>query len=309
MTKILVCENLTKKFGPLKALDNVTLSLEPGVTLGYLGPNGAGKSTTIRLMMGLTRPTSGSVRVAGKNPFGNPQARALIGYSPGELRLDERFTVAQTLDFWSALRDGVDKPYREQLLRSFDLDTSRRVRTLSTGNRRKLSLIGALMSRPEVLILDEPSNGLDPVMQETLFVELKAAKDRGASILLSSHVMSEVESIADEVAIIIRGRLVAHGNLTEMRAGMPRRVSFTVGGGTIDQNRLMQIEGVSGVAQNNGVWTLYLEGSPTPLVRELARNELISLTMREPELEETFFAAYRNDIGSKLPNSLSSQGG
>ncbi|WP_225976978.1 ABC transporter ATP-binding protein [Streptomyces griseus] len=222
MTPLIECTDVTKKFGDFTALSRLNLTVPPGVVYGYLGPNGAGKSTTIRMLMGLSRPTSGQVRVLGQDPT-TPEVRRRIGYLPGELRLDERLTIEQTLTSWGRLRGLADTAYRDELVQRFGVDPSRQVRGLSTGNRRKVGLVGAFMARPELLILDEPTNGLDPLMQQVFLATVEEARDNGQSVLLSSHILSEVERVADLVAVLQGGRLAASGPTQELRRQAAQR--------------------------------------------------------------------------------------
>lgn len=176
MHPIIHCTGLTKKFGGFTAVQDLDLELEPGTVLGFLGPNGAGKSTTIRMMLGLSTPSSGAVRLFGEDPLRNRSVRARVGYSPGELRLDDRLTVATTLQSWGRLRGGVDEAFRDRLVERLGVQVGRHVRGLSTGNRRKLALVGALMSRPELLILDDsnPEMGGDVLASKSTAYTLAA---------------------------------------------------------------------------------------------------------------------------------------
>ncbi|CAM5270046.1 ABC transporter ATP-binding protein OS=Streptomyces cyaneofuscatus OX=66883 GN=G3I52_30305 PE=4 SV=1 [Streptomyces cyaneofuscatus] len=226
MTPLIECTDVTKKFGDFTALNRLNLTVPLGVIYGYLGPNGAGKSTTIRMLMGLSRPTSGQVRVFGQDPT-DPEVRRRIGYLPGELRLDERLTIGQTLTSWGRLRGLTDTSYRDELVQRFGVDPSRQVRGLSTGNRRKVGLVGAFMARPELLILDEPTNGLDPLMQQVFLTTVEEAREHGQSVLLSSHILSEVERVADLVAVLQGGKLAASGPTRELRRQAAQRFHIT----------------------------------------------------------------------------------
>ena len=182
------CRGLTKRFGRLTAVRELDLSLDAGTVLGFVGPNGAGKSTTIRMMLGLCVPTAGSVRLWGADPLRESKVRARVGYSPGELRLDERLTVAATLTSWGKLRHSTDTRFRDELVERLGVQPDRQVRGLSTGNRRKVALVGALMSRPDLLVLDEPTNGLDPLVQEEFMTILGESAAAGTRTNGSSNV-------------------------------------------------------------------------------------------------------------------------
>jgi ABC-type multidrug transport system ATPase subunit len=210
---VIRCDALKKRFAHVIALDRLDLEVPPGQVVGFLGPNGAGKSTTIRILLDLARPDGGSVEVLGEDPrTGGPALRQRIGYLPGELRLDERLTVAQTLHSWARLRGGgVDRGFLDKLCERLSLDPSRETRGLSSGNRRKVGLIGAFMARPELLILDEPTGGLDPLVQAEFQTMVEEARSDGATVFLSSHVLSEVQRVATHVVVIRRGRAVIEG--------------------------------------------------------------------------------------------------
>ncbi|MFD7508700.1 ABC transporter ATP-binding protein [Streptomyces sp. NPDC059853] len=276
----------------MKKLD---LTVPQGVVFGYLGPNGAGKSTTIRMLVGLTRPTAGQVRVLGEDPAANPEVRARIGYLPGELRLDDRLTVAQTLTMWARIRRTTDTAYRDQLTERFALDPKKPVRGLSTGNRRKLGLVGAFMAKPELLILDEPTNGLDPLMQQVFLATVEEAAADGRTVLLSSHILSEVERVAGEVAVLRGGQLVAAGPTEEMRRGAAQRFHAVFIGDMPSAEELRQLAGASEVTVDDRRITVAWSGSPDELLRVLARYELESLTAPEPDLEEAFFHHYQTN--------------
>ncbi|MEI7030357.1 ABC transporter ATP-binding protein [Streptomyces pratensis] len=298
MTPLIECTDVTKRFGDFTALSRLDLTVPQGVVYGYLGPNGAGKSTTIRMLMGLSRPTSGRVRVLGEDPA-DAGVRSRIGYLPGELRLDERLTIAQTLTSWGRLRGLSDTSYRDELVQRFGVDPARKVRGLSTGNRRKVGLIGAFMARPELLILDEPTNGLDPLMQQVFLEAVEEARGRGQSVLLSSHILSEVERVADLVAVLQGGRLAAAGPTRELRRGAAQRFHVTFADGAdVPLVSLAALEGASAVERRlpesqevSLAWT----GSPDPLLRLLAEHRIATLTAPEPDLEDAFLEFYQPD--------------
>ncbi|MFE5996443.1 ATP-binding cassette domain-containing protein [Streptomyces sp. NPDC056454] len=299
MTPLIECTDVTKKFGDFTALSRLNLTVPPGVVYGYLGPNGAGKSTTIRMLMGLSRPTSGQVRVLGQDPT-TPEVRRRIGYLPGELRLDERLTIEQTLTSWGRLRGLADTAYRDELVQRFGVDPSRQVRGLSTGNRRKVGLIGAFMARPELLILDEPTNGLDPLMQQVFLATVEEARDNGQSVLLSSHILSEVERVADLVAVLQGGRLAASGPTQELRRQAAQRFHIIFAEGEeVPLAGLAALEGASGVERRQAEGqevSLAWAGSPDALLRFLAGHRITTLTAPEPDLEEAFLEYYQKDV-------------
>ncbi|MFH9684735.1 ABC transporter ATP-binding protein [Streptomyces sp. NPDC021019] len=296
MTPLIECTDVTKKFGDFTALSRLNLTVPQGVVYGYLGPNGAGKSTTIRMLMGLSRPTSGQVRVLGQNPT-DPEVRRRIGYLPGELRLDERLTIGQTLTSWGRLRGLTDTAYRDELVQRFGIDPSRRVRGLSTGNRRKVGLVGAFMARPELLILDEPTNGLDPLMQQVFLTTVEEARAGGQSVLLSSHILSEVERVADLVAVVQGGRLAASGPTRELRRRAAQRFHIAFAEGEdVPLAALADLEGASNVERRGPEGqevSLAWAGSPDALLTFLAGRRITTLTAPEPDLEEAFLEYYR----------------
>src|SRR5438067_9989650 len=219
MTAIIEVEVLTKSYGSKRGITNVSFSVEEGEVFGFLGPNGAGKTTTIRLLMALLRADAGTARIAGLDCWQQSvEIKRLIGYLPGELSLDPGLTGGQILEYFGHLRGGVDQAYLKQLIKRFDLDPSRKFRQYSSGNKRKIGIIQAFMHRPRLLILDEPTSGLDPLNQQEFFHILAEAHAQGATVFLSSHVLSEVEHTCDHVGIIREGRLVRAGSVREVVA-------------------------------------------------------------------------------------------
>ncbi len=293
---IIQCEKLTKRFGSFTAVQGLDLDLEPGRVLGFLGPNGAGKSTTIRMMLGLSVPSAGTVRLFGEDPLRSRDARARVGYSPGELRLDDRLTVAATLKSWARLRGGVDTSFRDSLIDRLGVQVDRHVRGLSTGNRRKLALVGALMARPELLILDEPTNGLDPLVQNEFMSILEEVTASGTSVLLSSHILSEVERIADRIIVIRAGVVVADGTTNALRHGAAQEYRAVFTGAAPDPSAFTSLPGVqSADSPRADELRIHWAGPPRELLRKLAEYELESLTAPEPDLEQAFMSFYRSD--------------
>jgi ABC-2 type transport system ATP-binding protein len=226
MALLLETKGLTKDYGDRRALADLTIALEPGEILGLLGPNGSGKTTALRLILGFLRPTGGQALVSGHDSWREgPAARRAIAYLPGELRLYENMTGRQLVRFLSKLRgDMAADP--NPLARRFDIDLDRPISQLSSGMKRKLALLQALLPRSPLLILDEPTNTLDPAMRETLMQFLNEARDQGQSVLFSSHVLSEVEQLATRVALLRRGELVHSGKLKELQHGTRLKIRF-----------------------------------------------------------------------------------
>src|SRR5438445_5331639 len=217
MTAIIEVEKLTKSYGGKRGIAEVSFQVEEGDVFGFLGPNGAGKTTTIRLLMALLHADAGTARIAGLDCWrASVEIKRLIGYVPGEPALDPNLTGGQILEYFAHLRGGVEQRYLKQLIDRLDLDTTRRFRQYSTGNKRKVVLIQAFMHRPPLLILDAPTSGLDPLNQQDFDGMVKEARDEGRTVFLSSHVLSEVEKTCTRVGIIREGRLVKVGGIHEL---------------------------------------------------------------------------------------------
>jgi ABC-2 type transport system ATP-binding protein len=224
---ILHAVNLTKNYGPFRALDALNLTIRPGEIVGLLGPNGSGKSTALRMMLGFLRPSSGRVTIAGHDCWSESHlARRHVAYLPGELRLYENMTGREIVEFLGRLRPGVDSRDYGELARRFDIDLSLPLSKLSSGMKRKVALLAVLTPHTPLVILDEPTNTLDPTMRDEFLKQLRETRDRGQAVLFSSHVLSEVEAVCDRVAILQRGRLVHEQALDELRAVQQVRVTF-----------------------------------------------------------------------------------
>ncbi|MHA2203694.1 MAG: ABC transporter ATP-binding protein, partial [Candidatus Hodarchaeales archaeon] len=222
--------NLTKYYGKHRGIENLSIKINPGIISGFLGPNGAGKTTTLRCLLGILKPTRGLVKVFGHEITNWSTQIALkekIGYLPGEFDLYKHFTVKGILDYFASLRKSPAE-LRNSLIDTFELDESRNVNQLSKGNKQKVGLIQALMHNPDLLILDEPSVGLDPLMQQRLYHVLKEFRDRGKTIFLSSHNLAEVQKICDDVAIIKEGYLISHDHIDQLSQRVQQRVILTM---------------------------------------------------------------------------------
>src|SRR3954466_7804357 len=215
---MIVTEGLCKRFGPVRALSGVSLEVRPSEVLGLLGPNGAGKTTTIRILLGLLRPTAGRVRLLDGDPWADAtRLHPRLAHVPGDVALWPSLTGGEVIDLLGRLRGGTDPARRAALLERFELDPTRRCRTYSKGNRQKVALVAALASDAELLVLDEPTSGLDPLMEAVFADAVREERGRGRTVLLSSHILSEVEALCDRVSIVRAGRTVQHGTLEELR--------------------------------------------------------------------------------------------
>ncbi|HZQ58427.1 MAG TPA: ABC transporter ATP-binding protein [Acidimicrobiales bacterium] len=287
---------LSKAFGPTLALDALDLEVRAGEVLGYLGPNGAGKTTTIRLLLGLLRATGGGAEIFGVDCQADPvRAHRRLAYVPGEANLWPSLTGAETLHLLGRVHGSVDIAYRDELVGRFDLDVSRRVRAYSKGNRQKLVLVAALMTRADLLLLDEPTSGLDPLMEQAFRQCVHEARDRGQAVLLSSHILSEVEALCDRVAILRAGRLVDLGTLAELRHLSSLEVEATFAGAVPDVSR---VPGVADVEVSGHRMRCRVVGPVDPLLHVLASSGVRQLLSREPSLEELFLAHYGREEAS-----------
>ena len=286
-------EALTKRYGETVALDALDLSVEPGEVYGYLGPPGAGTTTTIRLLLGLHRPTSGRAELFGIDAWREPvAAHRRVAYVAGEPFLWPALTSAETFAYLARLRGGSDTAYLDRLVERFRLDVDRKVRALSKGNRQKVQLIAAFASRADLLILDEPTSGLDPLMEIAFRETVLEAKERGQTVFLSSHIMSEVEALCDRVGILRAGRLVDEGTLAELRHLSAQTVEVTFAGVAPELGSVPGVE-VGGAGTN--ALRCEVTGSIAPLLEALAGKPVTALTSRERSLEEIFL--HHSDTG------------
>ncbi len=290
-------EGLGKRYGGTVALADLDLAIPPGEVYGYLGPNGAGKTTTIRLLLGLHRPSTGGARLFGIDAWADPvAAHRRVAYVAGEPFLWPALTSAETFELIANLHGGADAAYRDVLVERFKLDTDKKVRALSKGNRQKVQLIAALASRADLLLLDEPTAGLDPLMEVAFRESVAEAKQRGQTVFLSSHILSEVEALCDRVGILSGGRLVDEGTLEELRHLSAHTVEVTFEGSAPE---LPPLDGVQ--VERAGETTLRCEvsGPIQPLLAALAERPVVTMTSREPSLEEIFLHHYERSDGGR----------
>jgi len=280
--------------GGVEALVGLALRVERGEVFGFLGPNGAGKSTTIRLLLDLIRPTAGSARVLGLDVRRDGvEARRHVGYVPGDLRLADRLTGREQLDSLSRLRGRVDGPLRDALCERFGVVLDRPIRELSKGNRQKLGLVQAFMHRPEVLILDEATGGLDPLLQEEFRLLLREAAGDGRAVFLSSHSLDEVQTVADRVGILRSGRLVDVDSVEALRERALRHVTIHFAG-PVDPARFAALPGVRVESSDDGRLRLSApESAMDGVVKEAARATIVDLVSAPADLEEIFLELYR----------------
>ena len=288
-------EGLSKRYGDTCALDGLDLAVEPGEVYGYLGPNGAGKTTTIRLLLGLHRPSAGRAELFGVDAWRDPvRAHRRVGYVAAEPNLWPALTGAETLEFLARVRGSADARYRDVLVERFRLDTDKKVRALSHGNRQKVQLIAAFASRAELLILDEPTGGLDPLMEMAFRETVREAKQRGQAVFLSSHILTEVEAVCDRVGILREGRLVDQGTLAELRHLSAQTVEVSFDGHVPD---LPALPGVAVAEAGPHALRFQVSGDVGPLIAALAGRPVVSLTSHPPSLEEIFLHHYESGDG------------
>lgn len=295
---------LTKRYGSHEALHGLNLAVDPGTVFGLIGPNGAGKTTTLRTLLDIIRPSSGTVEVLGQSPrSAGPALRRRIGYIPGELRLEGRIRGRQLLRHFADISGPVPPGAIEQLADRLGLDLDRPVRKLSKGNKQKLGLVQAFMHRPELLVLDEPTSGLDPLVQRTFLEMVREAKAAGQTVLLSSHVLSEIQQTADHVAVLNEGRIVAEGPVSSLRIGRIRRVRAGIVGATADDLRveLEPLPGLREISVTEDGTTRFLatvDGDIDPLVKLLGRYQVVDLVVEEPDLEESVLRLYGENMST-----------
>jgi len=297
-------QNLTKRFGAVQALDGLDLTVRAGEVHGFLGPNGAGKSTTIRILLGLAKADSGSVRLLGSDPWTDAvELHRQIAYVPGDVTLWPSLTGGETIDLLARMRGGIDEKRRTELIERFDLDPHKKARTYSKGNRQKVSLISAFSSRARLLLLDEPSSGLDPLMESVFQQCVGEARDRGATVLLSSHILAETEALCERVTIIRSGKTIESGSLDSLRHLSRTSIKAEMTGDPGDLTRIKGVENVS--VEGNTLRAQVDSESLGELIRVLGDAGVRSLLSQPPTLEELFLRHYKTGGG---PDSKGQRG-
>ncbi|MEV5463161.1 ABC transporter ATP-binding protein [Streptomyces sp. NPDC002788] len=305
MENAIELRELTKTYGSRRGLNGLSLDVRVGEVFGCLGPNGAGKSTTIRLLLDLIRPTSGHATVLGLNPRADGvELRRRVGYLAGDFVVDGRQKVRDCLRFLADLRGGVPRQHIDDLADRLGLDQSAPIKKLSKGNRQKVGLVQAFMHTPELLILDEPTSGLDPLVQQT-FLELVAeAAANGQTVFMSSHIMDEVEAVADRVGILRDGRVVALDTVARLRAGAVREIEISFAE-PVTAEEFAQLPGVNDLVLGPDGTTLrgQLTGEPDALVKAAAKHHVTALRTIEPALDDLFHAYYADAEAAPRPTA------
>ncbi len=283
---------LTKRFGGLVAVDGLDLEVHRGEVFGYLGPNGSGKSTTIRILLDFIRPSEGTFELLGTEGA-DPAVRRRVGYMPGELRFDPRYTTDDMIAFYGALRGVYDTEWVTSLAQRFDLDTRRPIGQLSTGNKRKVGIVQAFLHQPELYVLDEPTQGLDPLLQYEFHQLIADVKRDGATVFLSSHVLPEVEVLADRVGILRRGKLVTVAGVAELQRQARQRIELYVSG-TASVKPFEQLPGVVDASRARNIISVVVEGPVDAVIKEAAKLNVRRIITRETDLEDVFLEYYKD---------------
>jgi len=282
---------LVKDYGSVHAVRGIDIEVRPGEVFGFVGPNGAGKSTTIRCILDLLRPTAGKVEVFGLDPRRDGVAiRERVAYVPGELRLPERLSARRFLESIGRLRGGFDRKRLESLAERFQLDIGRSVRQLSSGNRRKVAILSAFLTDVDLLILDEPTGGLDPLMQHEFLALLRERRAAGATVFLSSHILSEVQRVADRLAVLRAGGIVAQGTVSEVRGRARQRVEGWFEGDA--PASLAALPGIERPTVDGRRFAATLSGPVRPLLDALAGRAVATMLIEDPDLEDAFLDLY-----------------
>ncbi len=288
---------LSKDYGFGHGLFELDLEVRRGEVFGFLGPNGAGKSTALRLLLGLIRPTAGSASVLGLDIVADAhEIHRRVGFLPGDLALYRRLTGRAVLDYLGSLRGGVNPRVRDELAERFDADLGRPVGDLSTGNRQKLGLIQAFMHEPELVILDEPISGLDPLVQRSFHTMLGEVSAEGRTVFLSSHTLSEVELVTDRLAILRQGRLIVVDSIENLRSVATQRIQFEFAG-PVAAAEFSALPTVRDVVVEGHRVTVSFQGAADAVIKAAARHEVTAVRPRDDDLESIFLRYYQGDGG------------
>lgn len=286
-------EQLTKYYGPVRGVEDLDLEVQAGEIYGFLGPNGAGKTTTLRLLLDLIRPDRGRAYIFGKDVHKErAEVHRMVGYLPGELALWPELTGRENLEYLARLRGGVDRAYLNFLLELFEVDPGRRFATYSRGNKQKIGLVQAFMHKPRLLLLDEPTQGLDPLMQNIFYKYIRELTADGVTVFLSSHILSEVERVCHRAGIIREGRLIQSERINDLQIRSSHFVRLLFDG-QVDLDAVSRVPGAENLQLENHQVTLTVAGDLRPLLSYVATLPLVELESRRPSLEELFMAYYK----------------
>lgn len=297
-SSVIKTDNLTKRYGKARGIENVNLDIHEGEMFGFIGPNGAGKSTTIRTLLGLIQPTAGSAEIFGKDILQHgPEIREEIGYLPSEVFYYDGMKAIDLLNYSASFYRKPKQQMKHrihELAELLDLDLKKKIDDLSYGNKKKVGIIQGLLHSPKLVILDEPTGGLDPLMQQTFFDILKTENNKGVTVLFSSHILSEVQRLCDRVAIIKEGKLITVEKMSELRAKQYKRCKLVLKD-AIDAKKL-SIEGVSNITQRDDEINFLFRGDVNTLIELLRKHSLKDAWIEEPDLEEIFLHYYQKDV-------------
>lgn len=290
---IIEISNLTKDFGSVRALDNVSIEINEGEVFGYIGPNGAGKTTTIRTMLGILKATDGFVSIMEKDAWKDAvEIHKSIAFVPGDVSLWPNLTGGEVIDFFIKLRKSSIKNNKQELLEKFDLDPTKKCRTYSKGNRQKVALVAALATEADIYILDEPTSGLDPLMEKVFQDYVMSLKEKGKTIFLSSHILSEVEQLCDRVAIIREGKIVETGTIKELRHLMRNKIIIETANRVSD---IENMEGVHDLVQNDKSISFHADTKDiTKIMQHVDKFQIVAFESKLPSLEDLFMHHYKN---------------
>ncbi len=295
VTNVIECRQLTKTYGGARGISDITLDVPKGTIFGFLGPNGAGKSTTINMMINLTKPSSGSVEIFGKDAVRHGlELRRDIGFLSSDMALDNHLTGRQQLEYFGNLRGGYDESYVNKLATRFDCDLDRRQRTLSRGNRQKIGLLTALMHKPKLLILDEPTSGLDPLIQAEFNTVIREHQAAGHTTFISSHVLSEIQELCDHVAFIREGKLIASTTIDSLVKAAPKLVRVVSQDARVGTS-LKRLPGVLEYRTHRHIHTFAFKGDLGVLIKALAKHTITDLSIENTDLESTFMSYYERE--------------
>jgi ABC-2 type transport system ATP-binding protein len=290
----ILCEGLSKRYKgtDVYALKGLDLDIKAGEIYGFLGPNGAGKSTTIRTLMNFIQPTAGSASIMGLDIVKDSVAiKKSVGYLSSDMAMYSKMTGHQFLDYIGELQDGGDRAYRDELVKRFQPELGKKLGDLSRGNKQKVGIVQTFMHKPDIIIMDEPSSGLDPLMQEAFYDLLKESAKRGAAVFMSSHILSEVQRVCDRVGIIRKGRLVVERDINEMAKEAAHTFDITFAGKP-PLAKLRQLKGVDVSAHDGANVRVHVHGELGPLLGELSGYDVVKLDARQLDLEEMFMRFY-----------------